>query len=195
MPEGIIGWPQWIGMVVQRSPTEITDEGWFWLRAKDVTGYPRIARDNYFPKHEVRRPARTTADHRPNSDDEEVSRIDLEAVRETHLSGKWIVERSPKTTDRLWDGIIDDVSKEVLWDAKVTTRFGHETFEDDDHVILVYTPNYFDRADVERVRDRLDQKHGVTEPIRYKPDIYTSMGLYEDEDEDTGLSDAARFTS
>lgn len=181
-------------MVVERSPTDITDEGWYWLLAKEVTGLPRIARDTYFPTHGVVRPAETTETDKPESDDPAVRRADDEALDETYLSGKWIIERPPESTPELWDGIVEDISEEHFWDGKVTTRFGREAFGEDSHAILVYTPNYFDREDVMRVRERLRVAHGVTESLFYKPDIYTSLGVYQETSGETELSDPARFT-
>nr|WP_233340600.1 putative phosphothreonine lyase domain-containg protein [Haloprofundus sp. MHR1] len=180
-------------MVVERPPTEITEEGWYWLRAKDVTGFPRIARDTYFPTHDVIRPAETTEADSPDSENEALRRIDRQALDESYLSGKWIIEQSPNRTDALWNDIIDDVSAEYFWDAKVTTVFGREAFEEELHAILVYTPNYFDKADVVRVRERLRDTHGITEEIYYKPDIFTLLGIYEETLDETGVSDAARF--
>lgn len=180
-------------MVVDRSPTEIADEGWYWLRVKDVTGFPRNARDGYFPKHDVTRPTETTAATLPSATEESVGDIDRLALDETYLSGKWIIERSPDAVDDFWNAIVDDVAAERFWDAKVTTRFGREAFEEADHAVLVFTPNYFERDDVDRVRQRLREVHGVTEEIRYKPDVYTLNGIYEETLDERTVSDSARF--
>lgn len=183
------------GMVVDRSPTEITDQGWYWLRVKDVTGFPRNARDGYFPRHDVTRPAATKSTDLPSADDDRMAAIDRLALDETYLSGKWIVERPPEAIDEFWTAVVDDVDAERFWDAKVTTRFGREAFEEADHAVLVFTPNYFERDDVYRVRRRLREVHGVTEEIRYKPDVYTLDGIYEETLGEYGASDSARFRS
>ncbi|WP_049906214.1 putative phosphothreonine lyase domain-containing protein [Halorubrum aidingense] len=180
-------------MLVDRPPTEITDEGWHWLRAKDVTGFPRNARDGYFPRHGVARPAATTSADLPPAENERMADIDRLALEETYLSGKWLVERPPEETDGLWEDIVADVAAGRFWDAKVTTRAGCEAFGESDHALLVFTPNYFERGDVDRVRRRLGDAHGVTERIRYKPDVYTLSEAYEDRLGEYGASDSARY--
>lgn len=180
-------------MVVDRSPTEITDEGRYWLRVKAETGFPRNARDRYFEKHGVTRPAETTNADLPLADDDGMAAIDRLALDETYLSGKWIVERSPEAVDEFWRGIVDDVAAERFWDAKVTTRFGREAFDESDHAVLVFTPNYFEGDDVDRVRRRLEEVHDVTDTIRYKPDVYTLEGIHEETLGEYAASDSARF--
>ncbi|GAA0537511.1 putative phosphothreonine lyase domain-containing protein [Halorubrum ejinorense] len=196
-------------MVVDRAPTEIDDPGRHWLRAKDVTGFPRNARDGYFPAHDVTRPAATTAADLPPVDgatpgvlptDAEavvdaatVADADRLALDSTYLSGKWLVERPPEAVTDLWEGVVADVEAGRFWDAKVSTRAGCEAFGETDHAVLVFTPNYFDRADVDRVRRRLREAHGVTEEIRYRPDVYTLDGVHEETLGPLTDSAAARF--
>jgi len=188
-------------MVVDRAPTEVAEAGWHWLRAKHVTGFPRNARDGYFPRHGVTRPASTTAADLPPVDEagtlpasaETVADADRLALETTYLSGKWLVERPPETVDALWERVIDDVEAGRFWDAKVSTRAGREAFDETDHAVLVFTPNYFDRADVDRVRRRLREEHGVTEEIRYRPDVYTLKGIHQERLGGLTDSEAARF--
>ena len=191
-------------MVTDRAPTEIDETGWHWLRVKHVTGFPRNARDGYFPRHGVTRPATTNeADLPPVGEGGEdgslpadaatVADADRLALETTYLSGKWLVERPPESVDDLWEAVADDVAAERFWDAKVTTRAGCEAFGETDHAVLVFTPNYFDRDDVDRVRRRLRETHGVTEEIRYRPDVYTLDGVHEDVLGELTESSAARF--
>ena len=190
-------------MVTDRSPTEVDEEGWHWLRVKHVTGFPRQARDGYFPDHDVTRPAATTEADLPGvdrereaslpADPETVRDVDRLALETTYLSGKWLVERPAATVDDLWEGVVEDVAAGRFWDAKVTTRAGREAFGETDHAVLVFTPNYFDRADVDRVRRRLREVHGVTEAIRYRPDVYTLNGVHEERIGPLADSDASRF--
>jgi hypothetical protein len=190
-------------MVTDRSPTEVDEEGWHWLRVKHVTGFPRQARDGYFPDHDVTRPAATTEADLPGvdrereaslpADPETVRDVDRLALETTYLSGKWLVERPAATVDDLWEGVVEDVAAGRFWDAKVTTRAGREAFGETDHAVLVFTPNYFDRADVDRVRRRLREVHGVTEAIRYRPDVYTLDGVHEERIGPLADSDASRF--
>ncbi|WP_297885328.1 putative phosphothreonine lyase domain-containg protein [uncultured Halorubrum sp.] len=190
-------------MVTERSPTAIDDPGWNWLRVKHATGFPRQARDGYFPEHGVTRPAATTEADLPPvgaeaasslaADPETVRDVDRLALETNYLSGKWLVERPPETVDDLWEAVVEDVAAERLWDAKVTTAAGREAFGETDHAVLVFTPNYFDREDVDRVRRRLRDVHDVTEPIRYRPDVYTLDGVHEDRLGGLTDSGASRF--
>ena len=189
-------------MVTDRSPTAIDEAGWNWLRVKHVTGFPRQARDGYFPDHGVTRPAATTEADLPEIDAEAgalpagretVADADRLALETTYLSGKWLVERPPATVDDLWEAVVDDVAAERFWDAKVTTRAGREAFDETAHAVLVFTPNYYDRKDVERVRRRLREAHGVTEEIRYRPDAYTLDGVHEERLGELTDSGASRF--
>ncbi|TKX80177.1 putative phosphothreonine lyase domain-containg protein [Halorubrum sp. SD626R] len=190
-------------MVTERSPTAIDEPGWHWLRVKDVTGFPRQARDGYFPRHGVTRPAATREADLPTidgcdggplpADAETVADADRLALETTYLSGKWLVERPPEAVDALWEAVVDDVAAERVWDAKVTTRAGCEAFGEANHAVLVFTPNYLDREDVDRVRRRLRDAHGVTEEIRYRPDVYTLDGVHEERLGELTDSDASRF--
>lgn len=176
-----------------QDPTEITDEGQYWLRAQRVTGYPRIARDTYFPKHDVTRPAAVTADDLPPTDDDAVQKIDREALEKKYTSGKWQVTTSAETVNDLWLSIIDDVSAETIWDAKAMTATGREELPYDNYMIVVYTPNYFDEKDINRVREHLRDAYSVNKELFYKPDIYTRKGIISDTAEEWGLSMPARY--
>ncbi len=200
-------------MGVDRLPTEIDESGWHWLRARHVTGFPRNARDGYFPRHGVTRPAATTVADLPPvdgkrdgsppadgetdpalpADPETVADADRLALETTYLSGKWLAERPAETVTELWEDVVDDVAAERFWDAKVSTRAGCESFGETDHAVLVFTPNYFDREDVDRVRRRLREVHGVTEAIRYRPDVYTLDGVHEERLGALTDSEATRF--
>ena len=190
-------------MVTERPPTAIDDSGWHWLRVKHATGFPRQARDGYFPEHGVTRPAATTEADLPGidreragslpADPETVRDVDRLALETTYLSGKWLVERPAAAVDGLWEAVVEDVAAGRFWDAKVTTRAGREAFGETAHAVLVFTPNYFDREDVDRVRRRLREVHGVTEEIRYRPDVYTLDGVHEERLGPLTDTDASRF--
>jgi len=190
-------------MVTDRSPAAIDEPGRNWLRVRHVIGFPRQARDGYFPKHGVTRPAATTEADLPPvgaesaeslpADPETVRDADRLALETTYLSGKWLVERPPETVDDLWAAVVEDVAAERFWDAKVATAAGREAFGETEHAVLVFTPNYFDRDDVDRVRRRLRDVHGVTEPIRYRPDAYTLDGVHGERLGDLTESGASRF--
>ncbi|MDZ5810315.1 DUF1917 domain-containing protein [Halorubrum sp. AD140] len=190
-------------MVTDRAPTDIDESGWHWLRIKHVTGFPRNARDGYFPRHGVTRPAATTEADLPEvdgadegalpADAETVADADRLALETTYLSGKWLVERPAEAVDDLWEAVAEDVEAGRFWDAKVSTRAGCEAFGETEHAVLVFTPNYFDRSDVDRVRRRLREAHGVTEEVRYRPDVYTLVGVHEETLGELTDSGAARF--
>ncbi|ELZ48218.1 hypothetical protein C463_01481 [Halorubrum californiense DSM 19288] len=190
-------------MVTDRSPTAIDEPERRWLRVKHMTGFPRQARDGYFREHGVTRPAATAEADRPAvdaeaaeslpADPETVRDVDRLALETTYLSGKWLVERPPERVDDLWEAVVEDVAAERLWDAKVTTAAGREAFGETDYAVLVFTPNYFDREDVDRVRRRLRDVHGVTEEIRYRPDVYTLDGIHEERLGPLTDSGASRF--
>jgi hypothetical protein len=190
-------------MVTDRSPTDIDEAGWHWLRVKHATGFPRQARDGYFPTHDVTRPAATTEADLPEidrsradalpADAETVRDADRLALETTYLSGKWLVERPAAAVDDLWERVVEDVAAGRFWDAKVTTRAGREAFGETAHAVLVFTPNYFDRDDVDRVRRRLREVHGVTDAVRYRPDVYTLDGVHEGRLGALTDSDASRF--
>jgi hypothetical protein len=189
-------------MVVDRAPTDIDEAGWNWLRAKHVTGFPRNARDGYFPRHGVTRPAATTDADLPRvdgreavlpADPETVADADRLALETTYLSGKWLIERPPEAVNDLWEAVVEDVAAERFWDAKVSTRAGCEAFGEREHAVLVFTPNYVDREDVDRVRRRLRDAHDVTEEIRYRPDVYTLDGVHEERLGGLADSEAWRF--
>jgi hypothetical protein len=180
-------------MSVEQDPTEITDEGQYWLRAQRVTGYPRIARDTYFPKHDVTRPAAVTENDLPPTDEDAVRELDHEVLEKKYTSGKWQITTSAEAVTDLWPDIVDDVSTETIWDAKAMTATGRKELPYDDYMIVVYTPNYFDKQDVDRVREYLRDSYSVTKTLLYKPDIYTRKGIVSDTAEDWGLSMPARY--
>ncbi|KDQ16414.1 hypothetical protein BOTBODRAFT_106952 [Botryobasidium botryosum FD-172 SS1] len=89
-------------------------------------------------------------------------------------TGKWLVFAPPADVDALWSRIGNATHAGTLGTAaKVSPRNGNEN-----HVICVYTANYMDNADVDRVRVGL-QRLGVKKTITYKPDIYTCCRVYK----------------
>ncbi|GAB4821946.1 hypothetical protein N2152v2_008992 [Parachlorella kessleri] len=112
------------------------------------------------------RPPPTTAD------------IDDLAWRHGLLAGKWMAfPRQGAEADAAWAAVARAVALEGLApQAKISSVDPRKP----DHALMVYTHNYLDVADVERVRDRLRQ---LLPPLRrrqllYKPDIFTFLGIY-----------------
>lgn len=104
----------------------------------------------------------------------EVERVDEVALKSRILVGKWLIRRSRSEIDIAWKTVAKEVYHGKLGSlAKVSTpREGERQ-----HVICVYTDNYFDLEDVMRVRERLRELR-FTGKLCYKPDIYTYLGIY-----------------
>lgn len=179
-------------MAPDRSPTEITDDDTYWLRSRDVSDSPRIGGDGYFERHGVARPDELTAADLPSTDDA-VRELDRKALEREKTIGKWQVTGSAETIDHLWPAIVDDAAEGILWAAKAMTATARAELPYDDYVIAVYTPNYFERHDVDRVRDHLRDEHDVTHELFYKPDVYTAEGIVAETAEEWGLSMPARY--
>lgn len=193
--------PDASGVALDRSPSSIEEEGEYWLRSRDVSDAPRIADDGYHERHDVARAEELTEDDLPpvegpavrDADPGAVRAIDREALERGKVIGKWQVTGSAERVDDLFPRIVADAAAGRLWAAKATTGFGHAELPYEDHVIAVYTPNYFETGDVERVRERLREAHGVTHDLYYKPDIYTGKGIVADSVAEFGLSVPARY--
>ncbi len=104
-----------------------------------------------------------------------VEAIDNLARKNGILGGKWLIYRSRGEIDSSWLTVARATFGETLGiGAKVSTA------EEDTakrHVICIYTQNYLDLDDVERVRGLL-RDMGFTESLCYKPDIYTYLDIY-----------------
>lgn len=176
-----------------QSPTSITDPSTYWLRCRDVSDADTIADDGYFDRHDVTRWNETTDDDRPTAENAAVRSIDSDALDETKLIGKWQVLGSAERIDALWPDIVADAEAGTIWAAKAMTETGYRELPYDEYMIVVYTPNYFDLVDVDRVREHLRDVHGVTRELFYKPDIYTAKGIVAETAAEFGLSAPARY--
>lgn len=176
-----------------RSPTAISDDETYWLRSRDVSDSPLIGGDEYFSTHDITRADETTADDLPPADEEAVRKLDREALEQNVLIGKWQVTGSAERIERLWPRLVEDAIEGTLWAAKAMTETGYRELPYDEYVIAVYTPNYFDRRDVSRVRERLREAYGITGELYYKPDLYTRKGVGPTNFEEFGLSMPARY--
>lgn len=180
-------------MTSDRPPTEITEEGTYWLRSRDVSDSPLIGGDEYFARHDVTRPEDATAADLPPAESEAVRELDREALEREKTIGKWQLTGTADRIDELWPGIVEDAADGILWAAKAMTAYGFEELPYDDFMIVVYTPNYFETHDVERVRAHLREEYGVTHELYYKPDLYTAEGIVADTVDEWGLSKPARY--
>lgn len=177
-----------------QSPLEITEEETYWLRSRDVSESPKIGGDDYFSEYDVTRPAEVTADDLPPADGDAVREIDREALEQKKPHGKWQATGSADRIADLWPELVGDAEEGIIWAVKAMTAFGYEELPMyDDYILTVYTPNYFARHDVDRVRDHLRNEHGVTHELYYKPDIYTTKGIVAETVDEFGLSVPARY--
>lgn len=176
-----------------QSPTEISEDETYWLRSRDVSDSPAIGGDGYFSKHGVTRPEDVTAADLPPADDEAVREIDREALERRKTIGKWQLTGSAETIERLWPELVADATEETIWAVKAMTETGYEELPYDEHMLVVYTPNYFERDDVYRVCDHLRDEYGVTHELYYKPDVYTAKGIVAATADEFGLSRPARY--
>ncbi|XP_041361593.1 UPF0696 protein C11orf68 homolog isoform X2 [Gigantopelta aegis] len=94
-----------------------------------------------------------------------------------HLSGKWLVYRDIRKIDAVWMTIANAVVANKLGQAAKVSCRDSETSDNGNHVICVYTKDFTDEDDVMRVELMLRQL-GVTGRLMYKPDIYTTLGIY-----------------
>ncbi|WP_254535180.1 putative phosphothreonine lyase domain-containing protein [Halomarina litorea] len=177
-----------------RSPLEITEEGEYWLRSRDVSDSSTVGGEAYFAEHDVTPAEELTAEDLPPAETEAVRELDREALDRELTIGKWQVTGSAERVDELWPKLVADAEAGTIWAVKAMTGFGYEALSVyDDYVLTVYTPNYFDRDDVGRVRDHLRDEHRVTHKLCYKPDIYTKKGVVAESAGEFGLSRPARY--
>ncbi|MFC6725353.1 putative phosphothreonine lyase domain-containing protein [Halobium palmae] len=177
-----------------RSPTEIHDGERYWLRSRDVSDSPTVGGERYFAEHDVVRPENATADDLPPADDGSTRELDREALDRGKLIGKWQVTGSAERIDALWPALVVDAERGTIWAVKAMTAFGSERLGMyDDYLLTVYTPNYFERHDVDRVRDHLRDEYGITHELYYKPDLYTAKGVVAGTAAEFGLDVPARY--
>lgn len=176
------------------SPLEITESEQYWLRSRDVSDSPTIGGDEYFNRYDVTRQENVQANELPPAETDAVREIDREALDEEKLIGKWQVTGSPERIDELWPALVADAEGGLIWAAKAMTTYGYQNLPMyDEYLLTVYTPNYFDRDDVYRVRTHLREEHDVTHELYYKPDIYTANGIVADTADEFGLSAPPRY--
>jgi hypothetical protein len=179
-----------------QSPLDITETEQYWVRSRDVSDAPAIGGDGYFDRHGVTRPADVEASDLPPTDDESVAEIDREALEKRKTIGKWQVTGSADRIEELWPDLVADAEAGVIWAVKAMTTYGFEELSMyDDYILTVYTPNYFERHDVDRVREHLRDAHDVTHDLYYKPDIYTTKGIVAESAESFGLDAPARYVA
>lgn len=175
-----------------------------WFTITDVFGEEyREGLGTYFDRHDVRRPEQTTWDDRP-IDQTEYSTYRFEAYDRrafdqlsdgdaTALVGKWRISCDTDRVNMVWNQLLDHARQAVMG-AKVSPAGHVYTQGCEQHVIIAYTPNYFDVSNVMEVRTVLRERVGVEETIIYKPDLFSELGINDDNyDEQTNLPFPGRF--
>lgn len=177
-----------------QSPLSITEEEQYWLQSRDVSDSPTVGGDEYFERHEITRAENLTTDDLPPAESEPVREIDREALDQEKVIGKWQVTGTPEHIEELFPDLVADAEAGTIWAAKAMTAYGFENLPMyDEYLVTVYTPNYFDNEDVERVREHLREEYGISHELYYKPDIYTAKGITSETVEEFGLSEPARY--
>lgn len=176
--------------MISENPRPSVEEEQYWLCAQGES-------QDYLDEHGVLRPRETTVNDLPETDNDSVRELDEEALRHdspSSLTGKWNIFLEPGDIDDAWECVAELVKENEIYNAKVSTKYGREQENRDNHVIVVYTPNYFDQYDVFRVRELLREECGVEQTLYYKPDIYTKKGIYARTAKEMGLPGASRYS-
>lgn len=177
-----------------QSPLEISQEEQYWLRSRDVSDSARIGGDEYFSEHGVARPEEVTEEDLPTAETGAIRELDRDALDQQKTIGKWQITGSAGRIEDLWPDLVADAEEGTIWAVKAMTAFGYENLPMyDDYLLTVYTPNYFEKHDVNRVRDHLRTEYAITHELYYKPDIYTANGIVAETAEEFGLSVPARY--
>lgn len=93
-----------------------------------------------------------------------------------YKTGKWLIYTKSPAIDNVWKRVAKAVvSGKLGFAAKVSA---HDP-EDNTHVICVYTEDFTNEEHVRKVEESL-RKQGVKGRLTYKPDIYTTLGIYRD---------------
>lgn len=170
-------------------PSEIDEEETYWV-VPDATG----ELEHYCDRHGVKPPDQVDETDLPESDNETINELDRKALSDNELRGKWNIFVDKSEVDDIWECVCKGVESGELLSAKASTKWSREGEYSDEHVVVVYTPNYFDKSDVFRVREFLKRECGIEKTIYYKPDLYTKLGIYSETAEEMGLPGASRYS-
>lgn len=171
-------------------PSKSDKEGVTWLTIGLERASDRL--NEYIEKNDVIHPDDIEEEHLPDTDDPQVEKIDLQAKDDGYLSGKWIIKVKPENIDDIWKILGELVSDSLIWGAQASTKWLKDKKDQDEHILKVYTPNYFD-DDVLRVRRLLKEECDIHEEIVYKPDIYNILGIYSGEGDLIDLPEENRY--
>ncbi|PYI07840.1 DUF1917-domain-containing protein [Aspergillus sclerotiicarbonarius CBS 121057] len=97
------------------------------------------------------------------------------------VSGKWMLFVTPDKVDAVWGVVAEETARGELGSgAKVSTREDGEGAEGRARLVAIYTRDFGDRGEAERVVRRLVELGVVRRgerPIYYKCDAYTYLGI------------------
>ncbi|KAK3753413.1 hypothetical protein QZH41_011969 [Actinostola sp. cb2023] len=97
------------------------------------------------------------------------------AVKYKYTSGKWMIFASSEQIDDLWFTVAKAVVANKLGQAaKVSPKALAPKL---DHVICIYSEDFTDKSDVQRVEKGL-RDAGIQVALKYKPDVYTTLDIY-----------------
>jgi len=100
--------------------------------------------------------------------------IDKLAKESGLLSGKWMIYASKEDIDKLWKIVASSVMRNELG---ISTKVSSAMQKKENYLICVYTKDYFDKEDVDKIRNRLKEL-GFTHKLYYKTDMYTYLNIY-----------------
>ncbi len=149
--------------------------------------------ETYLSKNKVKHPDDAQVEDIPDDEDEEVRRIDKQALEDDYLSGRWITYLRSERVDGVWKELNRLIEKDLVWGAKVTTDWLRDQRDAEEFTLMVYTPNYLDKGDVFRVRDLLKNECEVDDDLVYKPDIYGVLQIYTEDDGNFKLPKEERY--
>ena len=104
-------------------------------------------------------------------------RKDGEYPEHTSHGGKWLIFVGSHNLSRIWSKIKIAVEQGKLGGLAKVPRYSSRAQSLKSGVICVYTYDWKDRRDVERIRQEL-RKLGVIRKISYKADEDTERGIY-----------------
>ena len=107
----------------------------------------------------------------------EEGEIDALARESGLVNGKWLIYSAPENIDDVWKTVAQTYIQGELGNSiKVSTATPEEA-DTERYLICVYTADYLDTEDVQRVRDKL-RLLGFEAVLYYKPDLYTYLQIY-----------------
>jgi len=150
----------------------------------DIGKYARLAQMKQEPLQEVSVEIDTPREY-PANDDTPPSQVIgqpwLYAVTEnpwypehSTRGGKWLVFLNKAEVDEVWQLLRLSLA---MWRLGDTMKVSIHVPVGKNHVVCVYTYDYADKADVMRIRRELFNL-GIRQPLSYKSDEQTSLGLY-----------------